>query len=308
MALFDGRTRSGKQAKGIIAILMLPFALLQLAIALVMLPISLLRVLGGGRRKVAPAVATGRIESVAALQPVSQIEPRMPGQRPFTPPVVPLEPGPPLSLNEPAALVSICLAFLVMLTLGGWGFANRATLAGAQVETRISWPTMRNSWEAGQSGGAMLDALYRAPVQTRAQREGAIQDGIAMLPMILFCGAMLVASPFIVKYEIRHSAWRRLQQAATVEARAKWNFDYRQSLIARFGQEGAAAFVQRQIWYGAPRDAVLELYGNPVSVDDKMLKTKVVEVFKYQPLAKNRYGLKVTLENGAVTEWETKQK
>ena len=35
-----------------------------------------------------------------------------------------------------------------------------------------------------------------------------------------------------------------------------------------------------------------------------MLKTKVKEVWKYKPTGKNRYGLKITLDDGVVVGWE----
>jgi hypothetical protein len=46
--------------------------------------------------------------------------------------------------------------------------------------------------------------------------------------------------------------------------------------------------------------------GNPLDVDQKVLKTKKKEVWKYQPKGANRYALRVILENGLVVGWEQK--
>lgn len=40
--------------------------------------------------------------------------------------------------------------------------------------------------------------------------------------------------------------------------------------------------------------------------DQKVLKTKTKEVWKYKPTGKNRYALKITLEDDEVIGWDQK--
>ena len=49
---------------------------------------------------------------------------------------------------------------------------------------------------------------------------------------------------------------------------------------------------------------VVEALGPPVDVSERVLKTKTTRVYKYQPLARGRFGLKVTIENDVVVGWD----
>jgi hypothetical protein len=51
---------------------------------------------------------------------------------------------------------------------------------------------------------------------------------------------------------------------------------------------------------------MIEALGQPVHVDERVLKTKTVHTFKYRPLGKNRFGLRISLENGVVKGWDEK--
>ena len=59
-------------------------------------------------------------------------------------------------------------------------------------------------------------------------------------------------------------------------------------------------------WQGQTAEQVIDSIGNPVDVDKKMLKTKKKEVWKYNHRGANRYGLRITLENSIVVEWDKK--
>jgi hypothetical protein len=61
-----------------------------------------------------------------------------------------------------------------------------------------------------------------------------------------------------------------------------------------------------RVWQGATEEMLVESLGRPVDVDERVMKSKTRHVFKYNQLGKNRYGLRVTLENGVVVGWEDK--
>ncbi len=60
------------------------------------------------------------------------------------------------------------------------------------------------------------------------------------------------------------------------------------------------------LWQGETAEQLRESLGNPADTDEKVLKTKTKEIWKYRPTARSRFGLKVTLDDGVVTGWEQK--
>lgn len=60
------------------------------------------------------------------------------------------------------------------------------------------------------------------------------------------------------------------------------------------------------IWQGETAEQLINSIGNPVAVDNKLLKTKKKEVWKYDHQGANRYNLRITLENDIVVGWDKK--
>lgn len=80
----------------------------------------------------------------------------------------------------------------------------------------------------------------------------------------------------------------------------------RTEITERFGAENAERILGNQVWVGATEEMLRESIGAPADVDEKVLKTKTRHVFKYCSTGKNRYALRVFLEDGVVTGWEGK--
>lgn len=59
-------------------------------------------------------------------------------------------------------------------------------------------------------------------------------------------------------------------------------------------------------WEGQTAEQLLDSLGRPEAVDNKQLKTKVKEVWKYNRQGANRYSLRITVENGYVVGWDQK--
>jgi hypothetical protein len=57
---------------------------------------------------------------------------------------------------------------------------------------------------------------------------------------------------------------------------------------------------------GQSRSSLIEDFGRPDKVDVTVTKSKRKEVLKFFPAGSNRYKLKVTVEDGVVTGWESK--
>lgn len=59
-------------------------------------------------------------------------------------------------------------------------------------------------------------------------------------------------------------------------------------------------------WEGQTVEQLLDSLGSPEAVDNKRLKTKVKEVWKYNHQGANRYSLRITVENGYIVGWDQK--
>jgi len=62
-----------------------------------------------------------------------------------------------------------------------------------------------------------------------------------------------------------------------------------------------------EIWQGQTKRELLDSQGKPSDISEQVLKTKTKQVYKFHKTAKNRYDLKVTIENGFVVGWDKKQ-
>jgi hypothetical protein len=77
--------------------------------------------------------------------------------------------------------------------------------------------------------------------------------------------------------------------------------------LRKYGDpEIAKAIAERRILQEMTREQLLDSWGKPIAREEKVTKTKIVEVFKYRPVGRNRYRDKVTLEDGIVTGWDQK--
>jgi len=99
----------------------------------------------------------------------------------------------------------------------------------------------------------------------------------------------------------------RLEQAEREAAEQKARDEEWARLVYNFGKEGAQNVQQKRLWLGAPHTAVTEMFGPPLARDEKVKAGLVVHTCKYFSTGANRYALRVTLENGRVTEWDDKR-
>lgn len=73
----------------------------------------------------------------------------------------------------------------------------------------------------------------------------------------------------------------------------------------QFGED-AERILAKTIWVGESQDQLRASLGDPLDVDQKVLKTKKREIWKYGSLGGNRYSTRITLENGVVSGWDVK--
>jgi len=64
--------------------------------------------------------------------------------------------------------------------------------------------------------------------------------------------------------------------------------------------------MSKSIWENQTAEQLLESIGKPEGIDEKVLKTKKKEIWKYEHRGGNRYGLRVTLDDDIVVGWDQK--
>ena len=86
--------------------------------------------------------------------------------------------------------------------------------------------------------------------------------------------------------------------------KAKDRLDY---LVGKYkDEEVVRRILGGYFWQGQTKEQLVDSIGHPLAIDSKVLRTTVREVWKYSRTGKNRYGLRVTLEDGLVVGWDNK--
>jgi len=59
--------------------------------------------------------------------------------------------------------------------------------------------------------------------------------------------------------------------------------------------------LSRGFWQGQTEEQLVDAIGQPEAVDHKLLKTRRREIWKYHTLGKNRFALRITIDDGLVS-------
>lgn len=105
-----------------------------------------------------------------------------------------------------------------------------------------------------------------------------------------FLVPLLVVAAILVLIAIQRSAARRRRLS---------------DLLAKYGDPAVVdRILGKSIWVGQTSDQLVDSLGHPADVDEKVLKTKRKEIWKYAHRGGNRYGLRITVENDEVVGWD----
>ena len=66
------------------------------------------------------------------------------------------------------------------------------------------------------------------------------------------------------------------------------------------------SLMSRKFWQGQSSEQLLDSLGQPADIDQKIMKTRKREIWKYHHQGANRYGLRITLDNDEVAGWDQK--
>jgi hypothetical protein len=81
----------------------------------------------------------------------------------------------------------------------------------------------------------------------------------------------------------------------------------REYLMKKYGDTHLVdRLMKRMFWQGQSEEQLMDSLGKPIDIDQKVLKTKVKEIWKYNKTGRGRYALRITLENGEVIGWDQK--
>lgn len=81
----------------------------------------------------------------------------------------------------------------------------------------------------------------------------------------------------------------------------------RERLMEKYGDVDLVdRLMKKMFWQGQSEEQLIDSIGKPVGIDQKVLKTKFKEVWKYNKTGKGRFALRITLENGLVVGWDKK--
>lgn len=81
----------------------------------------------------------------------------------------------------------------------------------------------------------------------------------------------------------------------------------RDALMYKYGdKELVDALMSKSFWQGQTAGQLTDSLGEPHDIDQKVLKTKKKEIWKYDHQGGNRYGLRITLDNDEVVGWDQK--
>ena len=81
----------------------------------------------------------------------------------------------------------------------------------------------------------------------------------------------------------------------------------REELMAKYQDEDLVeGLMSKSFWQGQSSMELIDSLGHPEDIDEKILKTKKKEVWKYNHQGGNRYGLRITLDNDEVVGWDQK--
>ncbi len=78
-------------------------------------------------------------------------------------------------------------------------------------------------------------------------------------------------------------------------------------LRAKYQDEEVVQNIINEVcWQGETAEQLIDSIGRPIAIDNKVLKTKKKEIWKYNQTGENRFRLRITLENDIVVGWEQK--
>lgn len=119
------------------------------------------------------------------------------------------------------------------------------------------------------------------------------------------CVGTIVLRVKWIEAEREYAAERAAQREADRAQQRKARIVY---LMSRHGSDTdlVARIDAGELWIGQTAEQLRDSYGEPEDIDEKVMKTRRREIWKYDQVGANRYSTKITLDDGIVVRWDKK--
>ncbi len=193
------------------------------------------------------------------------------------------KPGGRTTTSDSSATAAICLtpfvlaAIVLVITLVTRSSSRKRAQQRAAEQQRLAAEHQHRAWHAEQQRLAYERQVWEAGV---ARQRAAVEAEQA---------AVEAAA------DARHRAREAQEQQRVAD------------IVARFGPAMAGRILRGEIWQGQTNEQLVAALGQPADVEERVMKTKAKAIYKYAQSGANRFGLRVTLEQGVVVGWEDKR-
>jgi hypothetical protein len=102
------------------------------------------------------------------------------------------------------------------------------------------------------------------------------------------------------------SDWSKRVEAEFAAVASKW-LERPERIRAKYPDpEMTQKILDEILWVGETAEQVRDSLGEPDAVDERVLKTRRREVWKYDEITRGRYRRRITLDGGVVVSWTTR--
>jgi hypothetical protein len=134
---------------------------------------------------------------------------------------------------------------------------------------------------------------------------------IEAIGVVTFIVGGVVIAAIAFWYISSNSKARQLETDRRREARRVAELreaeERRMALTTKYGDPLVVEKIMNgHFWQGQTEEQLQDSMGQPYDVDERVMKTKSKQIWKYHPVGRNRYSLRITLENGLVVGWDDK--
>lgn len=122
-----------------------------------------------------------------------------------------------------------------------------------------------------------------------------------------FFGTIVAGLALFVWYKWHQGKTRDEEARAAQAAEAAAREARRTYLVEKYGDtEIVEKIMAGKVWQGQTAAQLRDSLGNPADTDERVMKTKRREVWKYGQVGRNRFAIRITLEQDIVVGWDEK--